>query len=244
MTDQDPPIEPLRRMDPTEPDEQGLGHLERLDPEAEDSVRAGPAGAAPGAPPKASRLRDGVTAAVTLAALLSLSSIAAIGGLVAVSMRSVAPAGIESVAPVDAGAPLTTIRVGESAQGAPEEPDRDRPNVRPQDDDSVVEFTPVLPPPDNEGGGTGGGNGGGDGNEGGAGSAGGDKGSGGAWCDARVGAACDAGTGGAVLGPATEVEGEGYVGGEDDEPEYDEDDANDEDSSGGTSSGSHHSKGN
>lgn len=245
MTDQDPPIEPLRRLDPAEPDEGDLGRLERLDPEAEDNGSEGPSGGSAPPPPKAgSRVRDGLTAAVTLAALLSLSSIAAIGGLVAVSMRSVAPGGIERVAPVDAGAPLTTIRIGESAQGASEEPERDRPETPDRTDDSVVEFTPVVAPPAPDGaagGGNGGGNSGGDGTEG-KGTGGGPKGVGGAWCDTREGSACDATTGGTVLGPTTAVEGEGYVGGEDDA--YDDDDDDDgDDSSGGSSHGSHPGKG-
>jgi len=248
VTDQDPPIERLRRLDPTEPDERGLGRLERVDPEAEDSASPTAAASPGAAPTKArSRLRDGLTTAVTLATLLSLSSIAAIGGLVAVSMRSAPPGGIETVAPMDAEAPLTTIRVGESAQGAPEEPEEpegDRPAPPPQEDDFVVEFTPVAPPsPVNDGGGTGGGKGGGDGNGEGAGSAGGGKGAGGAWCDAREGDTCDATAPGSVLGPATE----GYVGEEEDEVEDDdpEDDVQggSSGSSGSSSRSGHPSKG-
>ena len=247
MTDQDPPIEPLKRLDPTEPDEQGLGRLERLDPEAEEAGEvASASGAIEGAPKNGSRLRNGLTAAVTLATLLSLSSIAAIGGLVAISMRSVDPDGIGAVAPVEAGAPLATIRVGESAQGAAE-PERD-PSPPPGDaDDSVVEFTPVDPPPA-VGDGTLGGNGGDEGQGGqGSGSGGGSKGAGGAWCDARAGSACDATAGGSVLVPGT-PEGEGYVGDEDDElPEEDEDYDDEGTSTGssgssGSSSGSHRGK--
>jgi hypothetical protein len=246
VTDQDPPIEPLRRLDPAEPDEHGVGRLERLDPEAEGSASAAAAAAPEATAPKArSRLRDGLTAAITLATLLSLSSIAAIGGLVAVSMRSAPPGGIETVAPMDAEPPLTTIRVGESAQGAPEEPgepDPARPSAPPQEDDSVVEFTPVAPPsPVNEGGGTGGGgNGGGNGDGKGAGSAGGGKGAGGAWCDARVGDACDATAPGSVLGPAAEPE-DGYIGGEEDDVEDDDPEDDDQSGTGGSSSRSGHS---
>ena len=245
MTDQDPPIEPLRRLDPAEPDEQGLGRLERLDPEAEDGPKAAAATATGAVPPKAgSRLRDGLTAAVTLAALLSLSSIAAIGGLVAVSMRSAPRGEIGAVAPMEAGVPLPTIRVGESAQGAPEKSDRDRPDPVPQDDDSAEEFTPVAPSPVDEGGDSGGGNGGGGGDQEGAGSGGGEQGAGGAWCDARAGGACDATTPGSVLGPGTEPE-DGYVGEEedevDDDDDEDDDQGSDSGSSGSSSSGSGHS---
>ncbi len=243
MPDQDPPIEPLRRMDPAEPDEQGLGRLERLDPDADESPAARSAAGPPAKP--SSRLRDGLSAAITLAVLLSLSSIAAIGGLVAISMGTAVPAGPGAVGSVETGVPITTIRVGESAQGLEEEQEPDRADADPQApaDDVVVPAPPPAPqPPVSEAGGEGAGGGGNDKGNGGGGH-GGKKGYGGGWCDARAGGACDAVAGGSVLQPATEPEGDGFVPSDDDEPEDDDHDDDDGGSSSGSGSSHHSGKG-
>ena len=118
MADQDPPLEPLRRIDPAEPDEiVELGRLEPLDPEAEEQ----PSAEKPTRSPGSQRPRDGVAVAVALALLLSLSSIAAIGGLVAISVGGMDEAPAVNVAvPIDsevAGPPITVI---EEAQGPTE----------------------------------------------------------------------------------------------------------------------------
>ena len=237
MTDQDPPIERLHRLDPAEPDEQDLGRLKRIDPEADDAPVGTASADAPSRAPSRTgrRVREGVTTAIALAALLSLSSIAAIGGLVAVSMRTIVPAGPRAVAAIEAGVPVTTIRVGETAEG-PQKEERERPErqAEPQapSDDFVVAPAPAPAPAPSQGGGDGGGKTDNDGQLAGP------TGVGGAWCDAREGGSCDAVVGGGVLQPATE--GEGYVGSEDDDVEEDDDEDDDESSDG---SGSHPGKG-
>lgn len=238
MADQDPPIEPLRRLDPAEPDEQGLGRLERLDPEEEETAKSSVVTAAP-PPTTGSRIRDGLSAAITLAVLMSLSSIAAIGGLVAISMQSAAPAGPGALGSVETGMPVTTIRVGESAQGLEEEPADDRGNRRPGSNGEAVVPAPApapvpAPAPPAPGNGEGKTDGGGKGKGGGS------KGDGAAWCDARVGSACDAVAGGSVLQPS-EPEGEGFVPSDDDEYVGDDDADDDDDDVSTGSSGSHHS---
>lgn len=235
MTDQDPQFGPLRRLDPAESEEQDVGRLEPMDPEADEAsepeATAVPV-AAPPAPP--GRLRDGLAVAVALAVLLSLSSIAAIGGLVAISMSpSVAPAGPASIAPVESASAPVVIRVGENAQGREEPEPKESPAEEPG---QVAIPQPVAPQPvapDNAGGG-------GDGQGGGTGGNGGGKSTDveGAWCDARPGSACDATVGGGVLAPGADYEGDGYIGS--DEPLPDDDGADwDDDGSTGHGSASH-----
>ena len=131
MADQDPPVGPLRRLDPSEPDEtQDLGRLEPLDPQA-DELGAEPTEAvAPVAPvtteaaPQGPRLRDGLAPAIALAILLSLSSMAAIGGLVAISVSGLDQSSeVPVTAPIESAAPGPTIRV---VQPADEETPRGR----------------------------------------------------------------------------------------------------------------------
>jgi hypothetical protein len=172
---------------------------------------------------------------VALAVLLSLSSIAAIGGLVAISMQTVAPAtGSTAVAPVESNGPIATIHVGEAAQG-PEEPRAKRAEP------AASETTASTPSPVGASGGDSGGsgnigagtgaNGGKGGKEGGNGHGGGRSGTYGAWCDARQGSSCDAVAGG-VLQPseASDVElggiayeGDGYMATDDDLDDHGDD---------------------
>ena len=207
MPDQDRPIEPLHRLDPSEPDDQEVGRLERLDPDADEAAGTGPAGTMKRPPSRsASGVRGGVSAAVTLAVLLSISSIAAIGGLVAVSMRTVAPPGGPAVAPVDAEIPVATIRVGESAQG-PEKQDEKRPQTQSEGEPDVALVAPApapappTPPDDDEGRAKT------DTEE----RPSGPKSVGGAWCDAPQGGSCDAVAGGTVLQPVSQGQGDGRV---------------------------------
>lgn len=212
MADQDPPVGPLHRLDPTEPDEaQDLGQLEPLDPGAVEAPRATP----PAAPP-APRARDGLGLAVALALLLSLSSIAAIGGLVAISVRSLAPAPQSAIiSPIDSAIGGPTIRVIESASGPDEARQDPRESRRgggaPLQGVAAPAPAPAVAPPPAPGGG---------GNptddEPTAGKGGGRRsfGIGGAWCDAAPGTACDVVVGGPIVAVEEEdLKGEDGRGG-------------------------------
>jgi hypothetical protein len=200
LADQDPPGGPLHRLDPSEPDEiLDLGRLEQLHPEA--APREQPAIAAP-----APRPGDGLALAVALAVLLSLSSIAAIGGLVAISARTLDPAADQVVtSPIETAAPGPTIRVVEAASGpssgegsASEE--EAAPEEEPPQEAVAPPPAPAPAPPAPSGG-----------SEAAherAGGHGGKRGSprspvriGGAWCDAAVGGTCDVVVGGPVAQP-------------------------------------------
>ncbi|MGH2691473.1 MAG: hypothetical protein ACRDHM_03120 [Actinomycetota bacterium] len=221
MADQDPPVGPLHRLDPSEPDEaQELGRLEPLDPEMVETTAEAPGHARLAGSP---RPRDGLALAVALAVLLSLSSIAAIGGLVAISVRSLEPAPEAAItAPIESAASGRTIRVIESAAG-PESSrgagsQRDTRPAGEQSTEEAVAPPPapaVAPPPAPSGGGKSdeepeGGRGGGR-----------RWGVGGAWCDAAPGAACDVIVGGPLAQPVdgdadqasreSDVEGSGFL---------------------------------
>jgi hypothetical protein len=228
-----------------EPQEE-IGRLERIDPENGDSVGAPPASGVANGPRGP---RDGLTVAIALAVLLSLTSIVAIGGLVAISMQTVTPGESTTLAPVDSSAPGPTIRVGEVAQGADERKSGERKgDGRPT---SAVEEPPSasgVPSPASDGGGTGTGGGkGGNGDSTGGGGKGGATGPGGAWCDARQGGSCDAVPGG-VLQPVDDpivdatgagYEGDGYKPTDEDWDDESEEDV-DEDPSDHSGSGSSH----
>lgn len=211
MSDHDPPFEPLRPLDPMAPDPQeDVGRLEPIDPEADDAASVpAPSAATPAAPVGAAPSPghgNGLAVAVALAVLLSLSSIAAIGGLVAISMQTVAPAvGSTAVAPVESGGPVATIHVGEAAQGPRESRDEGDRSAPSADSPEAPTASPV-PASGSPGSGIGGGTDGigkGDGHRGGGKGA---RGAEGAWCDARQGSSCDA-----VVGGMLQPEGDGYV---------------------------------
>lgn len=201
MADQDPPVGPLHRLDPSEPDEiLDLGRLEQLDPEA---VSADPPAVGPSAP----RPRDGLALAIALAVLLSLSSIAAIGGLVAISVRTLDPAPDQVVTlPIESAAPGPTIRVIEAAGAAdPREGSASRekeeaaPAEQPSEEAVAPPPAPAAPPPAPSGGGEAADERDGRGDKGG--SRRGPWGIGGAWCDATPGGTCDVAIGGSVVQP-------------------------------------------
>ena len=239
MSDQDPQFGPLRRLDPAESDEQDVGRLEPIDPDAEETSEAAaaatPVSRAEASPPTR-RLRDGLAVAVALAVLLSLSSIAAIGGLVAISMSpSEAPVGPTSIAPVESASAPVVIHVGENAQGPETPAPRERPSPEPAPAPVAVAPQPTAPPDlGDAGGGDHGGKGGGNGGHGGG------KTSSvqGAWCDTRQGSACDATVGGGtgLLEPVVSDQGNGYIPSEEPVP----DDPDDDDDSHSPSKG--HSK--
>ncbi|MGH2712024.1 MAG: hypothetical protein ACRDH9_12585 [Actinomycetota bacterium] len=142
-----------------------------------------------------SRSGDGLALTVALAVLLSLSSIAAIGGLVAISAQTIAPpSGTAITEPIESAASGTTIQV----VPAVEEP---RETNAASGGDSAgapapVSTTPqpaVAPPPAPSGADEG------KGEEGNGGGGGGPRHSWtveGAWCDAAIGSACDVAVGG------------------------------------------------
>lgn len=236
MTDH-PDFEPLRRVDPSEPDEpEEIGRLEPLDPDADEAPAGSAAALAlPETSAATTRPRDGLALAVGLAVLLSLSSIAGIAGLVAISSRSLEPALGLAVPPIEAGVPGPTIRVTEAAQG-PEAPGETASEAAgPLGASSGQAVAPATVPSQSGGGGAGAGDGdgqggggqGGGGQGGGQGGGGGSvvgTGAGGGSCDAGSGGACDATGGGGVALPTPEDTGGGDSGFDDGAFVRDEDD--------------------
>lgn len=247
MADQDPPVGPLRRLDPAQPDEiLDLGRLERLEPEAEEAAPAtAPAQQSTG-PERGTRPRNGLALAIAIAVLLSLSSIAAIGGLVAISVQGLDPAPAPVIsAPIDAAASGPTIRVIDSAAG-PESPEGSSPAGSADEEapeEAVAPPAPApasapLPPPSTE-------------REKKDGKADGKKarrpyrGSDGAWCDASAGTTCDVVVGGPAPRSSTDgsdgqatVDGTGFLR-TDEEGEVLDDDLDDDMDDGSHGSSSH-----
>jgi len=141
VADQDPPGGLLRRLDPSEPDEtQELGRLEPLDPEA---ARApGDERGAPGVAPRSGR---DLAPAVALAVLLALSSIAAIGGLVAVSVHTLPEGSTEPpAAPMETSSSGAVVRVDVPRER--ERPERKAGRTGPQPAPAAVVAQPAPQP--------------------------------------------------------------------------------------------------
>ena len=199
MPEHDPPIEPLHRLDPTEPEEEALGALQRIDPDPEDASEASTQPETSPTPRAARRPGDGVAAAIGLATLLSLSSIGAIGGLVAVSSGTLAPdASGAPVTQLETTAPLPIIRLEET--DPVERKDRREP-VEPAVEEPIATVAAVAEVPSDPGGNK-------ERDEPGPAGRRSRRPAIGAWCDATPGTSCDATPTGT---PGTIVETEGYV---------------------------------
>ena len=240
MADQDPPIGPLQRLDPSEPDQaQEMGRLEPVDPEAEEGAAS--EAEAPAPTGTSSRAGDSLGLAIALAVLLSLSSIAAIGGLVAISSQTVASSPDSAITePIATAAAGPTIRVVPPPEEEPEQTDP----VAAGESAAAAAAAPPPPPPvvapppsPSEESGSAGGDGNGKG-----GGRGGIRRPGieGAWCDATAGTACDVVKGGPKPAKSSaQVDATGYI--HDDEDGLDDLDDGDDDGDDDSDDSSHSS---